>query len=55
LPKWENVQFKKMLEKFGIFLSIIINFANPETVVLCGGLSHAVRYFFTECKIRDEK
>ncbi|MDR2067299.1 MAG: ROK family protein [Endomicrobium sp.] len=32
-------------QKLGIFLSIIINFANPDTVVLCGGISHAKEYF----------
>jgi glucokinase len=32
-------------EKLGIFLSIVVNFANPDTVVLCGGLSHATEYF----------
>jgi glucokinase len=32
-------------EKLGIFLSIIINFANPDTIVFCGGLSHAEKYF----------
>jgi glucokinase len=37
-------------EKLGIFLSIIINFANPDTVVLCGGLSHAARYFLPQAK-----
>jgi predicted NBD/HSP70 family sugar kinase len=37
-------------EKLGIFLSIIINFANPDTIVLCGGLSHAARYFLPQVK-----
>jgi glucokinase len=32
-------------EKLGIFLSIIINFSNPDTIVFCGGLSHAAKYF----------
>jgi glucokinase len=32
-------------EKLGIFLSIIINFANPDTIVLCGGISCAKSYF----------
>jgi glucokinase len=37
-------------EKLGIFLSIVINFSNPDTIVLCGGLSHAAKYFFPRLK-----
>jgi predicted NBD/HSP70 family sugar kinase len=29
----------------GIFLSILINFVNPDTIALCGGLSRAEKYF----------
>ncbi|MDR1522364.1 MAG: ROK family protein [Endomicrobium sp.] len=32
-------------QKLGVFLSIIINFSNPDTIVLCGGISHAKEYF----------
>ena len=32
-------------EKLGIFISIIINFLNPDTIVLCGGISRAKKYF----------
>jgi glucokinase len=38
-------------EKLGIFLSIIINFSNPDTVVFCGGLSHAAKYFLPKVKV----
>jgi glucokinase len=37
-------------EKLGIFLSIIINFSNPNTIVFCGGLSHAAKYFLPKVK-----
>ncbi|MDR0724105.1 MAG: ROK family protein [Endomicrobium sp.] len=37
--------WKRVGEKLGIFLSIIINFVNPDTIVLCGGISHAKKYF----------
>jgi glucokinase len=32
-------------QKLGIFLSIVVNFSNPGAIVLCGGLSHAAKYF----------
>jgi glucokinase len=38
-------------EKLGIFLSIVINFSNPDTVVFCGGLSHAAKYFLPKVKL----
>jgi glucokinase len=37
--------WKILGEKLGIFLSIIINFSNPDTIVLCGGISYADEYF----------
>jgi glucokinase len=37
-------------EKLGIFLSIVVNFSNPDTIVLCGGLSRAAKYFFPRLK-----
>jgi glucokinase len=38
-------------EKLGIFLSIVINFSNPDTVVFCGGLSRAAKYFLPKVKL----
>jgi glucokinase len=32
-------------EKIGIFISILINFANPDMIVFCGGISKASKYF----------
>ncbi|MDR3256942.1 MAG: ROK family protein [Endomicrobium sp.] len=37
--------WKIMGEKLGIFLSNIINFANPDTIVICGGIIQAGKYF----------
>jgi glucokinase len=37
-------------EKLGLLLSIVVNFANPDTIVLCGGLSHAAEYFLPRVK-----
>ncbi|MDR2817886.1 MAG: ROK family protein [Endomicrobium sp.] len=48
--KSANEIWDRVGEKLGIFLSIIINFANPDTVVLCGGLSHAARYFLPHAR-----
>jgi glucokinase len=32
-------------EKLGILLADIINFINPDTIVLCGGFSKSSKYF----------
>jgi glucokinase len=42
-------------EKLGIFLSVILNFANPDTIVLCGGISHAEKFLLGPAKREMEK
>jgi glucokinase len=46
-------------EKLGILLASIINFVNPDTIVLCGGASKSSKYFmptvFKEVKSRAFK
>lgn len=37
--------WKVVGEKLGICLSIVISFANPDTIILCGGISCAKKYF----------
>ncbi len=41
--------------KLGIFLAGLINFANPETIVLCGGVSQAGKYLIAPAKKEIEK
>lgn len=42
--KVANAIWKDRGEKLGVFLSVIINFANPDTIVLCGGVSRSGKY-----------
>ncbi|AKL97808.1 ROK family protein [Endomicrobium proavitum] len=42
-------------EKLGILISDILNFINPDTIVLCGGISHAGKYLLDPLKKEIEK
>ncbi len=42
-------------EKLGIFLSVIINFANPVTIVLCGRLSRTGKYLIDSLSDKIKK
>jgi glucokinase len=47
--------YKAVGKNLGIFLSILINFANPDTIVLCGGVSRAEKYFMKYMSIEIKK
>lgn len=42
-------------ERLGILLVNLINFANPDTIVLCGGISHAGKYIVNPVKQEIKK
>ena len=47
--------WKYVGEKLGILIAGIVNFSNPDAIVLCGGVSHAGKYILEPAKKEIKK